>query len=76
MCSKVFANILLVPKIVSEITPSNELMFFSVDSNEVETQVSVENFLKTDMKEKVLKSVILGTLDDSYVYNTYKVIFY
>lgn len=28
------------------------------------------------MKKKVLKSVILGTLDDSYVYTTYKVISY
>lgn len=52
-----------------------KLMYFSVDLKGNETQVSVEDFLKTDMEMKVLKSVILGTLDDSYLYNTYKVIF-
>lgn len=46
---------------------------FSVDLNGGETKLSAENFLKADMKNKVMKNIILNTLSNSYVYETYKV---
>lgn len=47
---------------------------FLVDVRKREQKVPVEDFLKLDMDKKVIKSVILSTIGDSYKYYTYKVI--
>lgn len=54
------------------------LLFFcsSVDLNGSRFSVSVRDFLKVDMKRKVMRNIILESIDDSYKYYTYKVYIY